>query len=47
MDGEGGRWDNFDIAMEAFSEMILEQKQALRSVLADEVRRLFLSPVLK
>jgi dynein heavy chain 2 len=37
VDGEGGRWDNFDIAMEAFSEMILEQKEALRSVLDDEV----------
>jgi hypothetical protein len=36
-DGEGGRWDTFEIAMEAFHDMILEQKEALRSVLADEV----------
>ena len=37
LEGEGGRWDNFEIAMDAFNEMILEQKEALRSVLADEV----------
>jgi dynein heavy chain 2 len=37
LDGEGGRWDNFEIAMEAFNDMIVEQKEALRSVLAAEV----------
>ena len=40
LDGEGGRWDNFDIAMEAFNEMIAEQKEQLRTVLEDDVTAL-------
>ena len=40
LEGEGGRWDNFDIAMEAFNFMINEQKEALRSVLETEVTEL-------
>jgi dynein heavy chain 2 len=39
-DGEGGRWDNFEIAMEAFNDMIEEQKETLRSVLAAQVNDL-------
>jgi dynein heavy chain 2 len=38
LDGEGGRWDNFDIAMDAFNEMINEQKEALTSVLELELQ---------
>lgn len=37
LDGEGGRWDDFDIALEAFNDMIEEQKEALKLTLEDEV----------
>jgi len=30
LDGEGGRWDDFEIALEAFNDMIEEQKEALK-----------------
>jgi dynein heavy chain 2 len=33
LDGEGGRWDEFDIALEAFNDMIEEQKEALKGSL--------------
>jgi len=36
LDGEGGRWDDFDIASEAFNDMIEEQKEALKGVLEEE-----------
>ena len=37
LDGEGGRWDDFDIALEAFSDMVEEQKEALKGTLEDDV----------
>ncbi len=37
LDGEGGRWDDFDISLEAFNDMIEEQKIALKSTLEEEV----------
>ena len=37
LDGEGGRWDDFDIALEAFNDMVEEQKVALKSTLEEEV----------
>jgi hypothetical protein len=37
LDGEGGRWDSFEIALDAFNDMIEEQKEALKSVLDEEV----------
>ena len=36
LDGEGGRWDDFDIALEAFNDMIEEQKEALKGTLDEE-----------
>ena len=36
LDGEGGRWDDFDIALEAFNDMIEEQKEALKGQLEDD-----------
>ena len=36
LDGEGGRWDDFDIALEAFNDMIEEQKEALKGTM-DEI----------
>lgn len=40
LDGEGGRWDEFDIAAEAFQEMVEEQKESLKGVLEEEVMEL-------
>ncbi|CAB1119426.1 unnamed protein product [Ectocarpus sp. CCAP 1310/34] len=40
LDGEGGRWDEFDIAAEAFQEMVEEQKESLKGVLEEEVMQL-------
>lgn len=40
LDGEGGRWDEFDIAAEAFQEMVEEQKESLMGVLEEEVMQL-------
>ena len=40
LDGEGGRWDEFDIASEAFQEMVEEQKESLKGVLEEEVMEL-------
>ena len=40
LDGEGGRWDEFDIASEAFLEMVEEQKESLKGVLEEEVMEL-------
>ena len=37
LDGEGGRWDDFDIGMEAFNFMIEDQKEEAKAVLEDEV----------
>ena len=37
LNGEGGRWDTLEIAMEAFSDMIDEQKEALKTVLEEQV----------
>ena len=37
LDGEGGRWDDFDIALEAYNDMVEEQKEAMKSVLEEEV----------
>ena len=37
LDGEGGRWDEFDIALEAFNDLVEEQKQALKVTLDDDV----------
>jgi len=36
LDGEGGRWDDFDIALEAFNDMIEEQKEELKGTLEEE-----------
>jgi len=30
LDGEGGRWDDFDLSLEAFNDIVEEQKQALK-----------------
>ena len=40
LDGEGGRWDEFEIASEAFQEMVEEQKESLKGVLEEEVMQL-------
>lgn len=40
LDGEGGRWDEFDVAAEAFQEMVEEQKESLKGVLEEEVMHL-------
>ena len=40
LDGEGGRWDDFDIALEAFNDMIEEQKEALKGTLEEDVTTL-------
>ena len=37
LDGEGGRWDDFDIGMEAFNFMIEDQKEEAKSVLEEDV----------
>ncbi|CAM9134653.1 unnamed protein product [Chrysoparadoxa australica] len=37
LEGEGCRWDEFEIAMEAFNDMVEEQKEALVGVLEEEV----------
>jgi len=37
LDGEGGRWDDFDIALEAFNDMIEEQREALKLTIEDEI----------
>ena len=36
LDGEGGRWDDFDIAMEAHNDIIEAQKEVLRGFLEEE-----------
>eukprot|EP01035_Chromulina_nebulosa_P017590 gene17590-23160_t len=36
LDGEGGRWDDFDIALEAFNDMIEQQKEVLKVTLEDQ-----------
>ena len=40
VNGEGGRWDTLEIAMEAFNEMIEEQKEQLKTVLEERVMEL-------
>ena len=40
LDGEGGRWDDFDIALEAFNDMVEEQKEALKGTLEEDVTTL-------
>lgn len=40
LDGEGGRWDEFEVASEAFQEMVEEQKESLKGVLEEEVMQL-------
>lgn len=37
LDGEGGRWDSFEIALDAFNEMIEEQKESLKGVIEEEI----------
>jgi dynein heavy chain 2 len=37
LDGEGGRWDDFDVGMEAFNFMIEDQKEEARGILEEEV----------
>lgn len=37
LDGEGGRWDDFDIMLEAFNDMVEEQKEALKGSLEEDV----------
>ena len=37
LNGEGGRWDDFDIAHEAFNDMVEEQKEALKGTLEEDV----------
>jgi hypothetical protein len=36
LDGEGGRWDDFEIALEAYNDIIEGQKEVLKSTLDDE-----------
>lgn len=36
LDGEGGRWDDFDIAMEAHNDIIEQQKEVLKTFLEEE-----------
>lgn len=36
LDGEGGRWDDFDIAMEAHNDIIEAQKEVLKAYLEEE-----------
>lgn len=43
IDGEGGRWDDFDIALEAYNDMVEEQKEALKSTLEEEAVNLNLN----
>ena len=40
VDGEGGRWDDFDISLEAFNDMIEEQKENLKGGIDEEVTTL-------
>lgn len=40
LDGEGGRWDEFEVATEAFQEMVEEQKENLKGVLEEDVMEL-------
>ncbi|KAG5188874.1 hypothetical protein JKP88DRAFT_287142 [Tribonema minus] len=44
LDGQGGRWDEFDVALEAFNEMVEEQKESVKGVLEQEVGRAALMP---
>lgn len=37
LEGEGGRWDDFDIALEAFNDMIEEQKEILKATLEEDI----------
>eukprot|EP01041_Mallomonas_annulata_P006819 gene6819-13816_t len=37
LDGEGGRWDEFDIALEAFNDMVEEQKEVLKSTIENDI----------
>lgn len=37
LEGEGSRWDDFDIGMEAFNFMIEDQKEEAKAILEDEV----------
>jgi hypothetical protein len=37
LDGQGSRWYEFDIALEAFNEMVEQQKEGLKTVIQDEV----------
>lgn len=43
LDGEGGRWDDFDISLEAFNDMVEEQKEALKGTLEEDVTNLNMS----
>ena len=36
LEGEGGRWNDFDISLEAFNDMVEEQKEALKDSLEEE-----------
>lgn len=40
LEGEGSRWDDYDVALEAFNDMIEEQKGELKVLLEDEVMAL-------
>lgn len=40
LEGEGGRWDSFEIALDAYNEMIEEQKEALRGLIDEQVAAL-------
>ncbi|CAM9184751.1 unnamed protein product, partial [Discosporangium mesarthrocarpum] len=40
LDGEGGRWDEFEVAAEAFHDIVEEQKESLRGVLEEEAVQL-------
>jgi hypothetical protein len=37
LDGQGSRWYEFDIALQAFNEMVEQQKEGLKTVIHDEV----------
>ncbi|CAM9185799.1 unnamed protein product, partial [Choristocarpus tenellus] len=40
LEGEGGRWDEFEVAAEAFHDIVEEQKESLKGVLEEEAMQL-------
>ncbi|CAM9144794.1 unnamed protein product [Heterosigma akashiwo] len=40
LEGEGGRWDEFELTLEAFGAMVEEQKEQLKAVVEEEIMAL-------